>query len=49
LALLKILQKINNIYEKAYLNNIEVPELKNKYEKQLKEAIRNLDELLKNI
>lgn len=46
LAYLKMLEKLNNIYEKAYLNTTEVNDLKVKYEEKLRESVENLKELL---
>lgn len=46
LAYLKMLEKLNNIYEKAYLNTTEVNDLKVKYEEKLRESVESLKELL---
>ena len=47
LANIKILKQLNKLYNKTYLTNDEYYELKNKYEKKLKEDIIWLKELLK--
>lgn len=48
LANIKILKKLNKLYEKTYLTFDEYSQLKNKYEWELKKAILRLDKLLKN-
>lgn len=49
LSYLKMLEKLNHIYEKSYLSNWEVSELKLKYEDKLKEAIDSLKNLLTTV
>lgn len=49
LALLKMLQKLNTIYEKTYLNEKEVLGLKAKYENKLKESIEALKNMLSKL
>lgn len=49
LALLKMLQKLNTIYEKTYLNEKEVLGLKAKYENKLKESVEALKNMLSKL
>lgn len=45
---LKILEKLNRLYNKTYLTHWEYQELKNKYETRLQDAVNSLKELLKS-
>lgn len=45
---LKILEKLNRLYQKTYLTQWEYSELKNKYEEKLQNAVVSLKKLLKN-
>lgn len=47
LANIKILKKLNKLYNRAYLTFDEYSELKNKYETRLQNAIKQLSDLLK--
>gem|GEM_PF-4826747 len=48
MAFLKIIEKLNNSFEKSYLTKKEYDKLKTKYEEKLKEAIKELKELLES-
>lgn len=45
---LKILEKLNKLYQRTYLTEWEYLELKNKYEEKLQNAVKSLKTLLQN-
>lgn len=47
LAYLKMLEKLDSLYQKKYLTISEVDNLKKKYEKELKNSVENLKQLIK--
>lgn len=49
LSLLKMLSKLDALYQKNYLTSSEVNNLKTKYEAQLKKATSNLEKLIKDL
>jgi NhaP-type Na+/H+ or K+/H+ antiporter len=49
LSYLKMLEKLNNICEKSYVNGNEVTDLRKKYENDLKNSVESLKKLLENI
>lgn len=49
LSYLKMLEKLNNICEKSYVNWNEVTDLRKKYENDLKNSVESLKKLLENI
>lgn len=48
LAYLKMLEKLDSLYQKKYLTISEVDNLKKKYEKELKNSVENLKQLIKS-
>lgn len=46
LSYLKMLEKLNNICEKSYVNSQEVTSLRKKYEEKLTDSVQNLKDLL---